>query len=65
MSFKVTFREWIILFILFGVFVAITGFLITFFFNVPGHIVTMIILIIIFVSFKIKQWKVKKEKEEG
>ncbi len=56
MTLKVTFKEWIILFLVVGIFVAITGFLITFYFNVSGPMVTMISLIIIFVAFKLYQY---------
>ncbi len=64
MGLKVTFKEWIVLFILLGIFIAISGFLITFLFDVPGHIVTMLVLVIIFVIFKTKQWTTKEEGKE-
>ncbi len=56
MAIKITFKEWILLFILVGVFIALTGYLITFYLNVSGPMVTMIALIIIFVIFKLYQY---------
>lgn len=63
MGLKVTFKEFIGLFILFGIFIAITGFLITFYFDVPGHIVTMVVLGAIFILFKVRQWTADEEEE--
>jgi len=65
MALKVTFKEWIILMVMFAVFVAITGFLITIFLDIPGHLVTMGALIVIFVIFKVQQWRNKKYSEEN
>jgi len=56
MGMKVTFKEWIMLFIMTGIFVAITAYLITFFFEVSGSIVVTIVMIIIFVIFKLYQY---------
>ncbi len=64
MGLKVTFKEFIGLFILFGIFIAITGFLITIYLDVPGHIVTMVVLGAIFILFKVRQWTADEESKE-
>ncbi|MFP3872025.1 MAG: hypothetical protein ACOC55_03440 [Candidatus Natronoplasma sp.] len=70
MGIKVTFKEWITLLIMLSVFIAITGFLITFYLNISGPVVMMVALVIIFVVFKLYKWKKdedgsgKKENED-
>ena len=56
MGIKVTLGEWIILLIMFSVFIAITGVLITFYFDIPGPLVMMVVLIVVFVAFKLYKW---------
>jgi len=53
---KVTFKEWIMLFMMVGIFVAITAYLITFFFDISGPVVTTVALVIIFFIFKLYQY---------
>lgn len=65
MAMKVTFKGWIMLFLMVGVFVAITAYLITFFFDVSGPIITTIALVIIFVIFKLYQYNKGDGDAEG
>ncbi len=53
---KVTFKEWIMLFMMVGIFVAITAYLITFFFDVSGPVITTLALVVIFLVFKLYQY---------
>lgn len=64
MGLKVSFKEWIVLFLLVGLFISITGYMITVFFDVPGSFVTMGVLIVIFVIFKLYQWNKRDEEED-
>ncbi len=57
MGLKVTFKEWIFLVLLFSVFLALTGFLINIYFQVDGILLTTVGLVIIFIIFKIQQWR--------
>ena len=53
---KVTLKEWIMLFMMVGIFVAITAYLITFFFDVSGPVITTLALVVIFLVFKLYQY---------
>ncbi|MEF8832925.1 MAG: hypothetical protein V5A66_05355 [Candidatus Thermoplasmatota archaeon] len=56
MGLKVTYKEWIMLIVMAATFVSITAFLITFFFDVSGPIVVTIVLVGIFLIFKLYQF---------
>ena len=61
---KVTFKEWIMLFMMVGIFVAITAYLITFFFDISGSVVVTLTLVVIFLIFKLYQYNKDDEGEE-
>ena len=56
MAIKFSFKEWIMLYLMAGIFVAITAYLITFFFDISGPVVTTVALVIIFFIFKLYQY---------
>ncbi|MFP4001161.1 MAG: hypothetical protein ACLFU5_04600 [Thermoplasmata archaeon] len=65
MGMKVTFKEWIMLIIMAVLFISITSYLITFYFDVSGPMITMIALAIIFVIFKLYQYNKGDGEKEG
>ncbi|MBS3782708.1 MAG: hypothetical protein KGY66_06350 [Candidatus Thermoplasmatota archaeon] len=64
MPIKFSFKEWIMLYIMVGIFVAITAYLITFFFDISGSIVVTLALVVIFLIFKIYQYSKKDEEKD-
>ncbi|MEF8873849.1 MAG: hypothetical protein V5A88_04155 [Candidatus Thermoplasmatota archaeon] len=64
MGIKVTLKEWIAILIMFSVFIAITGALITFYFDVPGPLLMMVVLVVVFIAFKLYQWNKEDTDEE-
>jgi len=65
MAIKFNFKEWIMLYILVGVFVAITAYLITFFFDISGSVVVTLSLVVIFLIFKLYQYNKGDGDEEA
>ncbi len=62
MGIKFSFKEWIMLYLMVGIFVAITAYLITFFFDISGSVLVTLSLIAIFLIFKLYQY-IKKDEE--
>ena len=63
MSLRVTFKEWVLMVILASIFIALSGILISHYFDVPGSIIITIVLVIVFIVFKLSQY-FKKDEEE-
>jgi len=64
MAIKFGFKEWIMLYLMAGIFVAITAYLITFFFDISGSVVVTLTLVVIFLIFKLYQYNKTNENEE-
>jgi len=64
MTIKFSFKEWIMLYLMAGIFVAITAYLITFFFDISGSVVVTLSLVVIFLIFKLYQYNKTNEHEE-
>jgi len=62
MVIKINFREWIMLYIMVGIFVAITAILINFYLEISGSVLVTLSLIVIFLIFKLYQY-IKKDDE--
>ncbi len=65
MAIKFSFKEWIMLYLMAGIFVAITAYLITFFFDISGSVVVTLTLVVIFLIFKLYQYNKGEGDEEA
>ncbi len=65
MAIKFSFKEWIMLYLMVGIFVAITAYLITFFFDISGSVVVTLTLVVIFLVFKLYQYNKTEEGQKN